>query len=1096
MADSQYLKPAVRTKESDASPGSAPDALLRAIEALRRSVELSTRQTERLTTAVIQALARLEQGPAAQPPATTTSLQAAANKKTVNWVIGPPDNIGWAYGNNAKRLSARLMSYRHMISATERTDVAIYFDAIVADRYPAPAKKSILRIGGPRPLDRLYGDNVEAMREAFQKFDAIIALNGELYQRALKAHRNVHLIPNALDLKEWHPSKLTANEGRTFTVGFAASLKSSAEAEIKGLDIALAAAARLGAPVVQTSRGKEQIPHERMIPDFYSKIDVLVCPVAPGREGTSNVIMEALALGIPVVTTVHAGYHGEFLVDGKHALIRERNELMFAEALATLQRDPRLRRRIGGDGRSFAERHHDLSLVARDYANVIGGARSTRTPATTARKKISFVPFWEPAANFGSSRLRAKYPSEFLSRAGQVEVGLGYDPAADIVIVIQSCSDEIMKQLNANTQQFVIYDVCDKYYENPRLFKHLDPPVDSLARFHELAERADLLLTPSRELKADIASRLPLKPVKHVVEPVDYGTTPLPCASADNKLVLWFGNPDRGNFESSKWMIDRLCSIHGYQPLIVSRKSFFKKYPEYLEHCVDWSIEAMTDAFSRVGVCVLAHDQAEQAKSPNRFVAAMMHGVPTLVHQSPSCADILAETGHDFAVIKSERDLDRSIAKLASSEFRDLFVRRVQRHLNSQYGEKAIATIYTDVFNDYTYPRAVFSVRPRRIAFVSHNLAVGEGAPWSLLELVTGLAGSDITPFVFSAANGPLLAQYRSAGIPVEVFDLHARHTVKVLNTQYANLTAAFTSFLKTNEIEAVICNTVKSAPFASIARRLGIPATVIVRESYSADERFSHFSGDAKRAAITGLCAAEHVVFVARSSHDIWADQPFGGRVHVIHNGISPARFAEDAALDKLQAREQLGLPADKVIALCVGTINTRKGQREIMEAFAELPAEFRDKVQLVFLGAVENSQLSDFKRSFQALPDDVRAQVSTIEATDRVTLFYRAADIFLMNSSSEAYPRSIVEGLYFGLPALSTPVFGVKEQIRDGETGLLYEFGDMPAWKAALTRLVDEPEVRERMSAAAARSFWMLTGYNEMLMAYKAIIADMLQS
>ena len=58
-----------------------------------------------------------------------------------------------------------------------------------------------------------------------------------------------------------------------------------------------------------------------MIKDFYSNIDLLIHPVGPGREGTSNVIMEALALGVPVLTTTHAGLHGELLVDGKNALI-------------------------------------------------------------------------------------------------------------------------------------------------------------------------------------------------------------------------------------------------------------------------------------------------------------------------------------------------------------------------------------------------------------------------------------------------------------------------------------------------------------------------------------------------------------------------------------------------------------------------------------------------------------------------------------------------------------------------------------------------------------------------------------------------------
>jgi len=793
MADSPNAPLDPLNRDTDTA-GPTAHELMAAIAKLQQSIDLSNSQIARLASSIQTVAGKLESISASLPPGGLRGLVQASQKPSINWVIGPADNIGWAYGNNAKRLAGRLSTYQHIIAGTDNADVAIYFDAIVADRYASPSKKSILRIGGPRPLDRLYGDHVEAMRQAFQKFDAIVALNAELYLRALAVHPNVHLIPNALDLKEWHPSKLAAAEGRDYTIGFAASLKSSDEAEVKGLLIAKGAAARLGAKLLMTSKGSNQIPHDRMIPDFYSKIDVLVSPVGPGREGTSNVIMEALALAIPVVTTVHSGYHGEFLVDGKNAMIRERSELMFAEALATLQRDAKLRRKVGAEGRGFAERHHDLSIVAKAYADVVGGVLSQKAIRKSPRKKIAFVPFWEPVENFGSSRLRAKYPAEFLTRTGQFDIGVGYDANADIVVIIQACSHEVMQQLQSNRQQFVIYDVCDKYYENQRLFKHVEPPIDSLTRFHELSQRADLLLTPSRELKADIASRLPLKPVKFVPEPVDYGANPMPPSQPAKKHVLWFGNPDRGNFESAKWMLEHFHNRHGYKPLLVSRKSFFKKYPEFLEYCVDWSMDAMADAFSKASICVVAHDQAEQAKSPNRFVAAMMHGVPTLVHHSPSCEAILAETGHQFAIVESERDVDRAMSKLLTTEFRELYVRRVQRHLDLRYGEKASATTYAGIFNGHTYPRSVFATRPRRVAFVSHNLAVGEGAPWSLLELVSGLRDSEISTSVFSAANGPLLEQYRVGDVPIEVFDLHARHTVKVLNSQYLNLSRAFSA--------------------------------------------------------------------------------------------------------------------------------------------------------------------------------------------------------------------------------------------------------------------------------------------------------------
>lgn len=1122
-----------------ASAGTAPSGtsqavgeevreLRKAIKKLTGSMDVSAAQIRRLTDVMEVVLQRLDAaaqapavpaapaipapaGPLAAAPLPGPSIvrpadalaraemgdAVARQRRSVNWVIGPPDNIGWAYGNNAKRLAGRLGDYHHVISSQTASDVAIYFDALVAERYPVEARKSILRIGGPRPLDRLYGDDLEAMRRAFSKFDAIIALSADLYFRALRAHDNVYLIPNALDLKEWHPSRRKRDEHAPFTVGFAASLKSSAEAEVKGRAIAEGAVERVGARMLLTSKGGgAQIPHDRMIKDFYSKIDVLIHPVAPGREGTSNVVMEALSLGVPVLTTQHCGFHGEFLVDGQSALVRERDESSFAEALTLVQRDERLRRRLVTEGRAFAERHHNLKSAGRAYSKVIADLFAPVSGTASETKRVCFAPFWEPAENFGSSRLRAKYPAEFLAQNDRYEIRMGYDSVADIAIVVQMCTHDVMSKLNANQDQFVVYDVCDRYYEKPRLFQHVSPPIDSLSRFHELCERADLILVPSRELKSQIASRFPDKPVKFVPEPVDYGATPRAPKVAEKKVLLWYGNPDRNNFESAKPMIEHLRDKHGYRPLIVSRTSFFKKYPEFLPFCRDWSMESMEEAFSIASLCVLAYDEGEQTKSPNRFVAAMMHGVPTLVKGSPACSEILVETGQTFAIVDTLERLDHALSNLLSREFLELYVQRVQRHLNQTVGEKAISEAYSELFRNHSYKRSIFSAGPRRVAFISHNLSIGEGAPWSLFELVHGLRDRGIEPHVFAPASGPLLNQYLEASIPVEVFEPVARHSVKVLNSRYHAVSQKFTEFLKASRIEAVVCNTVKAAPFAEIARRAGIPSAVIVRESYTAPERFSYLDGEAKLAGMTGLANAEHIVFVANTSREFWTDQPFNGAVHIIPNGISQARFAKEIGTPKAEARKELGLPQDAVIALCVGTINTRKGQRELVEWFATLPPDVRDRAHLVFLGAVQNVHLRDFRRVVDSLPPEIQSKITVIEATPQVSLYYRAADICLLNSTSEAYPRCIVEALCFSLPVLSTRVFGVNEQVTHGEAGFLYDFGEMESWKTHFSRLVGNDEERRAMGEAAGRSFWKLTGYSEMLLAYKSIISDLLAS
>ena len=72
--------------------------------------------------------------------------------------------------------------------------------------------------------------------------------------------------------------------------------------------------------------------------------------------------------------------------------------------------------------------------------------------------------------------------------------------------------------------------------------------------------------------------------------------------------------------------------------------------------------------------------------------------------------------------------------------------------------------------------------------------------------------------------------------------------------------------------------------------------------------------------------------------------------------------------------------------------------------------------------------------------------------------------------------------------------PVAGVVEQVRPGESGFLYDYNDMGAWKTCITDLVNDPELLKTMSEGAHKAFWKLTGYNEMLLSYKSIISRMI--
>ena len=77
--------------------------------------------------------------------------------------------------------------------------------------------------------------------------------------------------------------------------------------------------------------------------------------------------------------------------------------------------------------------------------------------------------------------------------------------------------------------------------------------------------------------------------------------------------------------------------------------------------------------------------------------------------------------------------------------------------------------------------------------------------------------------------------------------------------------------------------------------------------------------------------------------------------------------------------------------------------------------------------------------------------------------------ADIFVLPSLAEGIPVVLMEAMASGVPCVSTPVNGIPELIRHGQTGLLALPGDMDSLVEQLERLVREPALRDILALAA---------------------------
>jgi UDP-glucose:(heptosyl)LPS alpha-1,3-glucosyltransferase len=92
----------------------------------------------------------------------------------------------------------------------------------------------------------------------------------------------------------------------------------------------------------------------------------------------------------------------------------------------------------------------------------------------------------------------------------------------------------------------------------------------------------------------------------------------------------------------------------------------------------------------------------------------------------------------------------------------------------------------------------------------------------------------------------------------------------------------------------------------------------------------------------------------------------------------------------------------------------------------------------------------------------------VRWLGVTRDVPLALAAADALVFPSTYEAFPLVALEAAAAGLPILATPVNGVRELIRDGESGFLIE-RDPDSIAAVLRRLGDDAGLRARVGAAA---------------------------
>ena len=191
--------------------------------------------------------------------------------------------------------------------------------------------------------------------------------------------------------------------------------------------------------------------------------------------------------------------------------------------------------------------------------------------------------------------------------------------------------------------------------------------------------------------------------------------------------------------------------------------------------------------------------------------------------------------------------------------------------------------------------------------------------------------------------------------------------------------------------------------------------------------------------------------------------------KIHLVYHGTDLSAFS--AYLEEVESTLPQSNSHGPVI-LSVGRLVPKKGMNNLLAACALL----RDRGLAFQCRIVGTGPLKDgLQKQIDDLDLDHMVKLVGAKTHDELVAYYGQATVFALlpqveeNGDRDGIPNVLVEAMAAGLPIVSTSVSGIPELIEHGRTGFLVQPSDPAAAAAALERLLNDDEIRQRISKTA---------------------------
>jgi glycosyltransferase involved in cell wall biosynthesis len=239
------------------------------------------------------------------------------------------------------------------------------------------------------------------------------------------------------------------------------------------------------------------------------------------------------------------------------------------------------------------------------------------------------------------------------------------------------------------------------------------------------------------------------------------------------------------------------------------------------------------------------------------------------------------------------------------------------------------------------------------------------------------------------------------------------------------------------------------------VTKALGIP--YVIAEASHAPRRTQGPTRLGHRAVERALAAADLVLtLIPRDVAGVKARLRPGARQAWLPPFINTAPF-------RLPSRRDPNRPP---LLLSVGMMRSRD-KAESYRVLARALAQLKDRPWRALLIG-DGPARPEIETLMAPLGD--RVEFAGARPHAELPALYASADLYLWPAINEAYGMAFLEAQAAGLPVVAGRTGGVPAVVADGVTGLLTPIGDADAFAAAVAHLLDAPQERAHLGAAAA--------------------------